>query len=149
MCACIHVRVCVSVKFSTSYQNCCSEDQVPLLRSEYSGGVPMIVRPKDKLREEIKAAKRRRKEEKLLFKEEMSRSKDESIDPRKLKAKLEKLQMKKTHSGRMEKRTELVLPPVTFEGSKSEPRDHTHKMKKYVVHTCIYMHMIIHVYTCT
>ena len=104
---------------------------MPLLRSECSGRAPMIVRPKDKLREEIKAAKRRRKEEKLRFREEKSRTKDESIDPRKLKAKLEKLQMRKAHSGRMEK-TELVMPPVTFEGSKSDPHDHTQKMKKYV-----------------
>ena len=128
-----------------SLLHCCSEDQVPLLRSEYSGGAPVIVRPKDKLREEIKAAKRRKREEKLRFKEEKSRSKDESIDPRKLTAKLEKLQLKKAHSGRTEK-TELVMAPVVFEGSKPEPRDHTQKTKKYVVHVgtnkqTINMHM--------
>ena len=91
---------------------------MPLLKSE-SGGVAMIVRPKDKLREEIKAAKRRRREEKL-------RRKDGKLDPRKLEAKLEKLQSKRDHSGRTE-REEIVLPPVTFQGPKATSCTHGHK----------------------
>ena len=102
---------------------------MPLLRSE-SGGVPMIVRPKEKLREDIKAAKKRRKEEKSHFKEEKNRCKDTSLDPHKLKAKLEKLQTKKDHSGK----AEFVLPPVAFEGPKVALSTYTHHHghKKYV-----------------
>lgn len=87
----------------------------------------MIVRPKDKLREEIKAAKKRRKEEKKLLREEKSLCKDVS-DPRKLKAKLERLQAKRDRSGK----EELVLPPVTFDAPKPAASSHPHTQKKLV-----------------
>ena len=111
----------------------------------------VVVRPRDKLREEIRAAKRRRKEEKRKYKEERGRG-EEGVDITKLNAKLEKLQSKMSkssgdHTGRgeegvditklnakleklqskmsrAEEKTEYVLPQVTFEGPKNSG-DHT------------------------
>ena len=98
---------------------------MPLLGSEVGGG-EVIVRPRDKLREEIKAAKRRRKEEKRRLKESRG-GRDEPLDPRKLTAKLEKLQRRKNHvEGKM---TEFVVPSVTFEGPKTSS-DTTQKPAK-------------------
>ena len=114
-----------------------SEDQVPLLGS--SGVGEVIVRPRDKLREEIKAAKRRRKEEKRRLKESRG-VRDEPLDPRKLSAKLEKLSRKKTHAvtAGEGKTTEFVVPAVTFEGPKASSSDTTsQKPTKYEVFTVV------------
>ena len=135
-----------------------SEDQIPLLTSEDYGcshGYGMIVRPKDKLREEIKSAKKRRKEEKRQHLVE-ERSK-ESVDPYKLRARLEKLQTRSNthHQDTMtDKRTEFVRPHVTFEkpAATGVVNDHTQKptTTKYVVylahthtHTCMKLCMSI------
>ena len=107
---------------STLYVVSCSEELQPLLGAEEGttgGGMGeglVIVRPKDKLREEIKAAKRRRKEEKRRLKE----IRGEGLDLRKLNAKLERLQRQKSEKTHAEgKATEFVVPPVTFEGPKT------------------------------
>lgn len=102
---------------------------MPLLGAEEGttgGGMGeglVIVRPKDKLREEIKAAKRRKKEEKRRLKE----IRGEGLDLRKLNAKLERLQRQKTHAE--SKTTEFVVPAVTFEGPKTSS-DPTQKPAK-------------------
>ena len=126
----------------------CSEDQVPLLKSdggEGDGGcgeaAPMIIRPKDKLREEIRAAKKRRKEEKRRYKEEKEHSKGEQLNPDQLRARLEKLQLKnKGHSEKGEG-AEFVAPQVTFERPKQAPA--TKKApKKYVQLYTVYIWLL-------
>ena len=68
---------------------------------------PTVTRHKDELREEIKAAKRRRKEEKR------HQTTKGSFDPRTLEAKLEELQAMKSSSGEGEQKEHV--PSVTFQ----------------------------------
>ena len=121
---CTHV--CVILYFYNTCTSTHSEDQLPLLNCDPSAtsedvpresGRGMVVRPKDKLREDIKAAKKRRKEEKLR------RQAEGKLDHRKLEAKLEKLQQK--YSSSQGEREEMVLPPVTFERP-AHSHGHTH-----------------------
>ena len=131
----VHVHIHVYMPtLKVYFMHYCSEDHVPLLTAEdaVEAAVQMIVRPKDKLREEIRAAKKRRKEEKHRCKEEKVRSKDKTLNPHHLRAKLEKLQTRPDKTGN---KMECVLPPVTFEGP-AATNEGMRKQKKYV--GCVY-----------